>query len=144
MFSRAKPRMTAIARLLGALAVLSGLATFALAQQPPVPVVQTAIASPPNGDFYVKIAALTSLLGAVGAWLAPLIREGMATYRFRILEQSRLRELVRWADAAARANPTLPPRPEVPVEWLADEPSTTHAPVTTPPASGTGIEPPKP
>jgi len=133
--------MNAIARVFGVTAVVAGLATFALAEPPAVPAAQTAFSAPPSGDFYVKVAAATSLMGAVGAWLAPLIREGMATYRFRILEQSRLRELVRWADSAIRANPSLPPRPDIPMEWLADEPSATHVPIT---ATTQPDPPPKP
>ena len=122
--------MSRLARVFGAVAVLAGLATIGLAQPPSVPVgIEPAIAPIPAnpGEWYVKLAAATSLIGAIGAWLSPLVKEGFATYRFRVLEQSRLRELVRWSDAAIKAVPTLPPRPEVPVEWLADEPSVTDA-----------------
>lgn len=125
-----------LAHAFGGLAVVAGLATIGLAQ-PPATVIgpEPVLSAPPlnPGEWYVKLAAATSLLGAVGAWLTPLIREAFATYRFRVLEQSRLRELVRWADNAIRANPSLPPRPDVPVEWLADEPSVTDAKPVSPP-----------
>ncbi len=130
MFLGNHRRIMKLAHAFGGVAVIAGLATIGLAQPPAVVVPEPATVQAPQlnpGEWYVKLAAATSLLGAVGAWLTPLIREAFATYRFRVLEQSRLRELVRWADSAIRANPSLPPRPEVPVEWLADEPSVTDA-----------------
>ena len=70
-----------------------------------------------NTDLYVILALLTSALGALGAWLSPLIRNALATRRYTSDAALYARELRRWAQYVARNHPGIQPPPDPPRGW---------------------------
>lgn len=110
--------MVMLSRISGVLSVLAGCATVAIAQQPPGP---NAPSPASSGDLYVVMALFTSALGAVGAWLSPIVREWMATRRYESQDHVFSRECWRWIRDARKHDPSLPLPPDPPHGW-ADDP----------------------
>ena len=64
-----------------------------------------------------RLEQLGESLGAIGAWLSPLIRDAMATRRYTSDASLYARELRRWAQYVSRSHPDLPAVPEPPRGW---------------------------
>lgn len=123
---RLKRIMPWLSFTLGLVAFLSGMAGLSLAGQddPMLPLSAPGVASNDANTATVLTLVMTSFtgaIGALGAFVGPVLRDWLATQRYKWRLASGVRALHAYAVAAKSLCPTLPPIPPVPPEWLVDD-----------------------